>query len=356
MKRLILSTNFLLIAMIFGASLVPAQTSNELAKNAFTNIAASGGFKLTELLTQSQLRRPPGFSLMSASRIAKPSRPAFSLISAAAAPVSGSGTTGRIARWVGVEGANTFVLGNSTIFEDKFGKVGIGTDTPTSRFTVAGLIETTSGGVKFPDGTVQTTAGVAPNDVVRSLNGLKGDLLLAGGANITVSSAGNTITVAAPNALTTVAHDATLTGNGTPASPLSVVQSGSQSEIEPVAALAAVNSTSGTDVGQGTLFTVPAGKRLTIEQVSASCAFDTGQRAIGLSIRTTPTTGASEIGHQLIPVFVSDPTITGITYGSQAMKLYAAPGTPVNVAFIRNTITGSSACVFAFSGYLVNSP
>ncbi len=36
--------------------------------------------------------------------------------------------------------------------------VGIGTDTPTSKLTVAGTIESNSGGVKFPDGTVQTTA------------------------------------------------------------------------------------------------------------------------------------------------------------------------------------------------------
>lgn len=36
--------------------------------------------------------------------------------------------------------------------------VGIGTTTPGSRLTVAGVVESTSGGVKFPDGTVQTTA------------------------------------------------------------------------------------------------------------------------------------------------------------------------------------------------------
>jgi hypothetical protein len=102
----------------------------------------------------------------------------------AANSLSGSGTPGQLAKWTGVAGSNTYVLGNSTIFEDKFGKVGIGTTTPTSLLTVAGMIETTLGGVKFPDGTVQTTAATA--------------------------------------GLQIVFHNATLTGNGTQGSPLGV--------------------------------------------------------------------------------------------------------------------------------------
>jgi hypothetical protein len=38
------------------------------------------------------------------------------------------------------------------------GNVGVGTSVPGSRLTVAGTIESTSGGVRFPDGSIQTTA------------------------------------------------------------------------------------------------------------------------------------------------------------------------------------------------------
>jgi hypothetical protein len=41
---------------------------------------------------------------------------------------------------------------------DDEGRVGIGTATPASELTVAGTVETTAGGVKFPDGTVQVSA------------------------------------------------------------------------------------------------------------------------------------------------------------------------------------------------------
>jgi hypothetical protein len=139
----------------------------------------------------------------------------------ATSSVDGRGTSGRISKWTGVSGSSTYVLGDSNIFEDKFGKIGIGTTTPTSLLTVQGMIEITMGGLKFPDGTLQTTAFDA-GQVVRSLNGLTGDVQLEAGANITITPAGNTLTIAATGGLTGVAHDATLAGNGTAASPLGV--------------------------------------------------------------------------------------------------------------------------------------
>lgn len=111
-------------------------------------------------------------------------------------PVAGSGTTGQIPKWTG-SSTTSYTLGDSTITEDKYGKVGIGTTTPTSKLTVQGMVETTLGGVKFPDGTVQTTAAGAPNTGVQSLNGLTGNLMLAAGSNITITPNGNTLTVSA---------------------------------------------------------------------------------------------------------------------------------------------------------------
>jgi hypothetical protein len=52
--------------------------------------------------------------------------------------------------------------------------VGIGTTEPASKLEVAGIVHSTSGGFKFPDGTIQTTAatlmaGTAPSAQVRAV-------------------------------------------------------------------------------------------------------------------------------------------------------------------------------------------
>ena len=55
-------------------------------------------------------------------------------------------------------GANTVVSQSNSLILGNNANVGIGTSAPNSKLTVVGLIETTTGGVKFPDGTIQTTA------------------------------------------------------------------------------------------------------------------------------------------------------------------------------------------------------
>ncbi|MBI1764078.1 MAG: hypothetical protein HYR56_21850 [Acidobacteria bacterium] len=68
------------------------------------------------------------------------------------------------------------------------GNLGLGTITPGSKLTVAGVIETTTGGLRFPDGTTQITAS--------------------------------------NSALSAVAHDASLSGNGTSGTPLVIAANG----------------------------------------------------------------------------------------------------------------------------------
>ena len=98
-------------------------------------------------------------------------------------PVTGSGTEGQLSKWTGLTG-NKSVLGDSTITETKDGNIGVGTATPASRLTVLGTIETVLGGLKFPDGSLQTTAAVS--------------------------------------GLSSISHDTTLTGTGSGGSPLAV--------------------------------------------------------------------------------------------------------------------------------------
>jgi hypothetical protein len=122
--------------------------------------------------------RRAGFSLT-------PSSHRGSMTAAAAASsdsaVHGSGTVGKIPLWTAIRPNGDSVLGDS-IMTELNGNIGIGLSTPMSKLSVQGMIETTLGGYKFPDGTVQTTA--------------------------------------ATSGLQSVIHDATLMGEGTSGSPL----------------------------------------------------------------------------------------------------------------------------------------
>jgi len=113
-----------------------------------------------------------GFSLSPSSRA---SAPGLSSAMAASPPaVHGSGTVGKISLWVDTHPNGESTLGDSIITQLN-GNIGVGLDTPASKLTVQGMIETTLGGYKFPDGTVQTTAALSGLQLVFHDQTLQGD-------------------------------------------------------------------------------------------------------------------------------------------------------------------------------------
>ena len=176
----------LMLTCALTATVALAQNHVETAK---ADSEVHSEFRFGGLLAQAPANRRPGFSLM-------PAGVAASVVSSGNLPVVGSGTLGRLTRWTGFTSTSA-AIGDSNIFEDKFGKVGIGTVTPASLLTVQGVIETTLGGIKFPDGTTQTSSAQG------ALFTVAHDTSLTGAG-----------TAASPLAIA-VAHDATLAGNGT---------------------------------------------------------------------------------------------------------------------------------------------
>ncbi len=94
---------------------------------------------------------------------------------------------------VGTDSAFVINSGNSDVLAIKSGKVGIGLTSPTSTLTVAGTIESTTGGFKFPDGTTQTTAASGSSAWTTSGNDIYNSN--SGNVGIGTTSPGNKLTV-----------------------------------------------------------------------------------------------------------------------------------------------------------------
>jgi hypothetical protein len=164
----------------------PAAAAKHNQSDARRKVASTTDPLPFDLLAQARSVRRGGFSLMPLRSDAYTSANNLNMTAAAAgsAPaVLGSGTVGKISLWIDTLPSGNTTLGDSIITQSG-GNIGIGLITPASKLTVQGMIETTLGGYKFPDGTIQTTAAVS--------------------------------------GLQSVFHDATLQGNGTSGSPLGV--------------------------------------------------------------------------------------------------------------------------------------
>jgi hypothetical protein len=108
------------------------------------------------------------------------------------------------------------------------------------------------------------------------------------------------------------------------------------------------NASSGSDA-----FTVPRGKRLAIQFVSAEVALPTGQSPEELVVDTT--VNGVFAGHVFAPTFTA--TLGGSSDRfvlSQETSIYADPGTTVTVELFRNSSSGNDAAAVSLSGHLVS--
>jgi hypothetical protein len=281
-------------------------------------------------------------------------------------PVTGSGVSGQLPKWAG-NSSTSYVLTNSIISEDKFGKIGIGTPAPTSKLTVQGMIESTLGGYKFPDGTVQTTTGIAfvthdatltgngmaasplgianggvgtvqlannavtaakiaPAQVVKGINGLTDNVLLQAGANLAITTAGNTLTIAS-----TVSDPASNAFQGT----------------------LVINFADAQGLSNGTL-AIPAGKRFAIEFISITSSVPADQELVDILLTTTVNGTASDYR---LAVQATGSVASPYKYVAEKLvRLYADSGANLVAVASRTPGNGAANVQIRISGYLVDLP
>ena len=270
--------------------------------------------------------------------------------------VKGSGTVGRLPRWTGATNP-TDVVGDSIITETGTGRIGIGVATPGSKLSVAGTIESTLGGFKFPDGTLQTTGAlsaithdatlagtggvgsplgvaagglgtthlvdnavtaqkIAPASVVKGLNGLTDNVTLAAGSGVTLTSSGNTVTIAA-EAANPAQHAFQTTG--------------------------VINLLDDVTQGEMTI-AVPAGRRFVIEYVNVDVLIS-GASTLMDARFITNINGVAAIYH--IPfTFTENDAISSLP-----VKIYADGSITLRLS---RAAGGQTMVRFVFSGHLVD--
>jgi hypothetical protein len=112
----------------------------------------------------------------------------------------------------------------------------------------------------------------------------------------------------------------------------------------------------GTNASTITIATVPAGKRLVIEFLSALAQMPAGQSLVGCQINTiAPPFGG--VTHELLineqPAFVNG---DALWRASQHLRLYADPGSSVRMLVTRDSSAGQALFLATVSGYLVDVP
>jgi hypothetical protein len=100
--------------------------------------------------------------------------------------------------------------------------------------------------------------------------------------------------------------------------------------------------------------TVPAGKRLVIEYISAEARLGSNQRP-RLEIITVRNIGGTPTARRHYIAFGQVNLVEGVdTVASQTVRIYADPGTEVAAEYLRDGVTsGTSSCFVTISGHFV---
>ena len=187
-KRLFEVSIFLIIVLVFAAGAPQAQTAGSQTDRADGQPSVPLDIQLDNLLAQTGRSHRTGFSLIPSSRASAISPASTSNCNAASndvfaitpasfggnLPVLGSGTLDHLTKWTGLTSGNSFI-GDSSIIEDKFGNVTIGTGRST--VTIAGTIQAAGGTTVVRDLTLQG------NGTSGSPLGIALPLILTGSSN-----------------------------------------------------------------------------------------------------------------------------------------------------------------------------
>ena len=142
--------SIMLLATLVAAS-AQAQTpaaANDRPDHTNGGAANPAGFQLLDLFALTRPAKRTGFQVMEYSLNANTNLNTLNVTAADSPPaVHGIGTVGRIPMWIDVRPNGESTLGDS-IMKQLNGNIGIGLDTPTSKLSVQGMIETTLGGYK----------------------------------------------------------------------------------------------------------------------------------------------------------------------------------------------------------------
>lgn len=158
----------------------------------------------------------------------------------------------------------------------------------------------------------------------------------APGASVGIDPASNTVQLA-----------------NTAASPVPVVNINDAGQ--PFQAGASITQ-AGTNVSLLDIATVPTGKRLVIEFISATGQVPVGQHVELMEINTV-TDPFGGLTHQLL-VHAQPPAVIGdsLFRANQQLRLYANAGSQVKALFRRSSNAGNGVFVVTISGYLVDVP